>query len=740
MNLNISSEQQLLVEAFSKLFAAESSPARVRAAEPLGHDPALWRLLMQIGAPVMRVPESMEGGGNSLSDAILVAEQAGKYLASAPLLDVMVSARLLSSIRHPEASAWLDRVQQGAVVTLALLPAEASPSQIVPGGAVADAVLVLERESVVLHERRQGGRGVSPPSHGSTPIGEWNFKSTGGTPLATGATAVASWQAAREELKLLSASCLAGLAREALDAAAAYARDRMAFGRPIGSFQGLAHPLADAVTDVDGAMLLARKTAWAVSCGKPDAAAMIPMAFWWAARSAGRATLLAMRVFGGYGMTLDYNAQLYFRRARALSLTGGDPRVVLTEAGDRLWGKGRPPALPESTISGPDFGDGDGAEAYIRETREFLSRHFGDDMRRFCHESTDMYHPQFQQALGAERLLFPHWPAQYGGRGATRYEAAAVSRTLGEVGFTSAVMATNNIVGLVLMACASEEIKREIVPRLASGEINCSLGYTEPSGGSDLFAARTRAIRDGDDWIIDGQKMFTTQGHLAKYCLLLARTAPERAKHEGLTLFIAPINQSDQSGYEAHRVDTVGNERTNITHYSGLRVPDRYRVGEINGAVKVMTLALTLEQSGGVTYESAIGRLVSQALAWANETRNGVRPIDSAAIRTRLATVQTMFEVFKCLSGRSLWGGMEGGKSKAFGPMAKLFGSETWLKCSADLMDLTAPHSLFRGDTPLGRLELESRRAIPGTIYGGTSEVQRSIVAESALGLPRSRT
>src|SRR6185369_2130264 len=348
-------------------------------------------------------------------------------------------------------------------------------------------------------------------------------------------------------------------------------------------------------------------------------------------------------------------------------------------------------------------------------------------------------HP-FNADLAAAGYLYADWPEGFGGGGRTPYEMGALNAVYTEFSWPKIPGTVSHMVGKILMHFAREVVQQEVLPRLASGKSYAALGYSEPSCGSDIFAAATRAVRDGDDWIIDGQKMFTTQGHLAKYCLLLARTAPERAKHEGLTLFIAPINQSDQSGYEAHRVDTVGNERTNITHYSGLRVPDRYRVGEINGAVKVMTLALTLEQSGGVTYESAIGRLVSQALAWANETRNGVRPIDSAAIRTRLATVQTMFEVFKCLSGRSLWGGMEGGKSKAFGPMAKLFGSETWLKCSADLMDLTAPHSLFRGDTPLGRLELESRRAIPGTIYGGTSEVQRSIVAESALGLPRSRT
>jgi len=297
-----------------------------------------------------------------------------------------------------------------------------------------------------------------------------------------------------------------------------------------------------------------------------------------------------------------------------------------------------------------------------------------------------------------------------------------------------------DMVGKIIMQFATEEAKREILPKLAAGEAHCCLGYTEPSGGSDIFAAKTRAIRDGDTWVINGQKLFTTMGHHAHYALLIARSDPNVPKHAGLTLFIVPLNLP---GFEAQAIHTVGGERTNATFYSDMRVPDRYRIGEVNGGNKVMGAVLTLEQGGGSgeMYFNMLRILLKNALDWAKHSkRQGRPPIEDRDVRARLARLAVHAKVQDVLTRRAFWAAHNGCYEKAFGPMTKLFGSESWVACSADLLDLTAPDVLVQERTGRGVIEVHTRRSLAGTVYGGTSEVQRSIIAESALGLPRTRT
>jgi alkylation response protein AidB-like acyl-CoA dehydrogenase len=293
------------------------------------------------------------------------------------------------------------------------------------------------------------------------------------------------------------------------------------------------------------------------------------------------------------------------------------------------------------------------------------------------------------------------------------------------------------MVGRIIARFGTDELKREILPRAARGEINFALGYSEPSGGSDIFAAKTKAVRDGDDWIINGSKIFTSQGHLAAYTLLVTRTNPDAPKHQGVTMFVVPL---DLPGYECAPIATVGGERTNTTFYDNMRVADRYRLGDVNGGATVLAFALTLEQSAADYYVSALNRQLRAAHGWAH-TRgpNGRRPIESADVRGRLARVWTRRDVLDCLGKRCLWSSIERCQHKSFGPMAKLFGSEAWIMSTGELLDLMAPEGLIRGHTDTGMIELEYRKSIASTVYAGVSEVMRSLIAESALGLPRSR-
>lgn len=739
MNLRLSDEQVLLQESFQRFFAAESSMARVRAAEPLGFDRALWDGIASTGALTMRAVTGDGGADSSLLDAALLMELAGKYLASAPIAEAIVAARLLSGIDDENAARWLGWLGAGRkIVALALHETGDNPGQLVPAGAIADAIIALEGDHLFLVIADPPGAAL--PNLGSSAVARMRSAGADGpvdrVALSQGAAARAQHAAAIEEWKLLTSAALSAIAVEALAMAAAYACERHQFGKPIGAFQAISHPLANLVTDAEGARLLTWRAIARVAEGSPLAAAGISMAYWWAADVSGRAVAQSLHTFGGYGLSLEYDIQLYHRRAKSMALLMGDPSLELCRIGRRLWGAEAPAALPTTVPVGIEFDFGKKAYELAAETRTFFEQTLTPELRRRSHHSFDSHDWGVHRAAGAKRLLFPTWPVEFGGRNADAYEASAASHVWDEFDWTINAVAVSNMVGWIIMWFGNAELQRSVLPLMASGEVICSLGYTEPESGSDVFAAKTRAVRDGDHWIINGQKMFTSGADLAQYVLLLTRTDGDAAKHRGLTLFLVPLNSH---GIEIQALHTYPDERTNITFYSDVRISDEYRLGKIDGGLEVLTAALKLEQ-GGLGFIVPHRRVLERAIAWARSTsRHGALALEDPQVLSRLSRVAVHSEVSDLIFRRSLWARVNDVPDRAYGPMSKLFSTEAFLRDSTDLLDMTAPDSLLKGRDGLGLIERSHRHAAATTIYGGTSEVQRSIIAEKALGLPRSR-
>jgi alkylation response protein AidB-like acyl-CoA dehydrogenase len=739
LKLALSEQQEMLRDTVAKFLQTESSPARVRAAEPLGFDAELWRGLVVFGMPMMRVPEALGGVGLSLFDAALIAEQGGRHLASAPLVEAIVATRLLVELGGDLGQEWFNRVlQDNALVTLALHDAAIRPEQAVPGGAVADAILFLDEDEIVL-------RAGPPPGRAALNLGKSSLarivladreEDVTHEIVAHGPAARAAFLAGIEEWKILTAAAATGLGRRALEMAAAYASEREAFGRLIGTYQGVSHPLADSITDIDGAQLLVWRAIWAIARGRQDAAASVSMAFWWASQSTAKAVNRSLRVFGGYGLSVEYDIQLYFRRGKAMALPLGDPKAELVRVADRLW-LGQSSPLPDSGDVEIEFGYGAAAVRFEKEIRRFFSENLTADLRRQMRQSLDGYNGPFQRKLAEAGFLYPDWPDEYGGRGRNAYEMSALGVAYEAYDWSRVPIGTTNMGARMAMMFGSDELKAEALPRFADGSATSCLGFTEPGCGSDVFAAKTRAVRDGDDWIINGQKIFTTAAHVSDYVLLITRTDPDVPKHKGLTMFLVPMTSP---GIAVQPVHTMQEERTNITFYADVRVPDRYRLGPVGGAVGVMAAAMKYEHSGE-GYHISQPALIEAAVAWAGSTRDesGLSRLDDPDVRARIAKAAVHNEVADLLCRRAVWAGVEGVPSRAFGPMSKLFTSETYMHDSADLLELAAPDSLFEGHDPLGIVEYKHRHAIANTIYGGTSEIHRSVIAEQALGLPRTR-
>jgi alkylation response protein AidB-like acyl-CoA dehydrogenase len=311
------------------------------------------------------------------------------------------------------------------------------------------------------------------------------------------------------------------------------------------------------------------------------------------------------------------------------------------------------------------------------------------------------------------------------------------------------VKGSHLLVLAVVHAFASPELRDEIFPGLARSEITCCLGYTEPDCGSDAAAITTRAERDGDEWVITGQKMFSTGAHLANYVMMTARTNPDSPKHKGITMFLLP---TDSDGLETQGIGTLGGERTNFIYLDQVRVHDSHRLGPIDQGWQVASGALAAEHGmdaahGGLQRPAAEGEAIDAlsgiAGGWSTELSrildatiewlrhqlgpDGRSPLDDPVVRNRLARVALDCEAVTVTPS----------------PYARILGSDIFIQDAEELVDITGPAGLLsRGQAGAavdGTVEWAHRFAQGTSIYGGTTDIQRNLIAEHLLGLPRHR-
>lgn len=740
MNLNLNDDQIMLRDTIARLFKTEVTPESLRASESSnGFDQALWRKVVELGFHCMRSTEAAGGLEMPLLDTVLVTEEHGRYIAPIPLIEAISANRLLSLLGSETSTTLCEQAITGEKL-ISFLPVELSANHCVaPWAAIADGIIALQGEQVIYIEGLQGE--VTPnlgsAGHRLCVLAGDNAEGQR-TVIAEGLDARNHFLATIQEWKLLTASALAGLSRQSLAMAAEYACEREQFGNLIGAYQGIAHPLATQLANTEGMQLLVWQSIWDIANNTEQAQASPSMAYYWATQNSPRIAGVCLHTFGGYGVSLEYDIQLYYRRAKAWSLLAGDPQHVLKQVGDSLWAASNDIVLPDVGAVEIDLSLGENAKKMAEEVRAFFEANLTDELREKAHHSVAGYDETFSKKLCAAGLRYPHWPKEYGGREATPFEMAALNATFEDYGWERITGPVTNQIAFGVMAFANQDVKDEVLGSFGRGDALGCLGFSEPSSGSDIYGAKTRAVRDGDDWIINGQKIFTTSGNLAKYIFLLTRTNPDAPKHRGITIFIVPM---DLPGIEIQPVHTLQDERTNITYLENVRVPDKYRLGEVDGGIKVMLHAMEMEHGGADQYRLNYQSMLDNAVKWAQTSeRNGQAIIEEPETRQRLAKAAVSHAVSKVLCYRSLWASYYKVPNRShFGPVSKLFTTEAYLTDSIDLTDLAAPWSLFEDKHNAGHIELGYRQSIGTTIYGGTSEIMRSIIAEHGLGLPKSR-
>ncbi len=344
---------------------------------------------------------------------------------------------------------------------------------------------------------------------------------------------------------------------------------------------------------------------------------------------------------------------------------------------------------------------------------------------------------RYIRRMGEDGWLGIGWPLEYGGQARGPIDQMIFVEESHWAGVPLPLL-TLNSVGPTLMALGTDEQKQRLLPGILRGEVHFSIGYTEPSAGTDLASLKTRAVRDGDEYVINGQKVFTSAIQYADYIWLAARTDPDAPKHKGLSVFIVPV---DTPGFHWTPLATMVGDITSSTFYEDVRIPAENLVGAENQGWKLITNQLNHERVA-ICPASGLLRSLTGVRRWAQEHRtpDGCRVIDHEWVQLLLARAHAKVEVLKLFNWKVAWAA-DKGLHPADASATKVYGTELALEVYRLLLEVVGQAGYLTEGSPAavlrGRLEQQARSQTIFTFGGGANEVQRDIVAMIGLGMPR---
>ena len=385
-----------------------------------------------------------------------------------------------------------------------------------------------------------------------------------------------------------------------------------------------------------------------------------------------------------------------------------------------------------------DFSLSPGAVEFRAEVKAFIADHLTTVVVDQMHATGTFNDKAFNAALADAGLLAGAVPG-YGDR--DPIELYLLFNELEKAGAPYDGLAVTMLVAGVINAVGTDFHRSRVLEKLLTGRFNCCLGYSEPDHGSDVASITTKAVRDGDEWVITGQKMWTTMAHVSDWVILLTRTNPDVPRHKGLTMFLVPM---DTPGIEVQPVPTMATERTNATFYDDVRVGDEWRLGEVDGGWAVMGVALAFERGvmGGTNPAVPLLRHVRDWATGATSPDGGTM-LSDPLLRERLARTAIANQVSQLLTLRAAWIAATGGLPGLEGSMAKLYATGRYQQAVAWFQEMAGAEGLLafgvEDAAAGGWIDYDARHAPVTTIYGGTTEINRNNVAERHLGLPRDR-
>lgn len=525
-----------------------------------------------------------------------------------------------------------------------------------------------------------------------------------------------------------------GAAVEGFESFLRYGKERKQFGQPIASFQAIQHKMANSHMALEGCRLQLAAAGRAHDDGAKNWRALAASATAFAAGALRKVALETQHCFGAIGFSEEHQAPPLFRRVHAdLVRLGGVGKAraelaefVLAEDGegvDALFSHADDPVLP-----------------FRARFRGWLAKNWSPQERdesRSRAVRERVWDLKFGERLGRAGWSTLNWPKAADGLDATPFEQLAYAEELLKAGATDhSLICSCRIIAPEVIAHGSQALKDALLPGLRAGTVTGCLGYSEPESGSDLASLRTRAIRDGDAYIVNGQKIWTTDGHRASHMLLAARTHPDpKLRHAGISLFVIRM---DSPGITVHPMEAMYGQKFCSIFFDNVRVPVDSRLGEENAGWSILAGALANERiaMGGlaIRVQSLLGSI-------AQAVRQRPQLKQESLTRDRIGQLAAEMVTSRLLVAQSLAPTSAGPAQLAQAAMAKVFASElaqTVCESALDLLGTVALLGQGTDDVPAdGDIELLLRSTIMFVVGGGSNEIQRNIIAQRGLGLGR---
>ena len=751
-------------------FAPTETQEAVRgvAAETLARAGAspedVWNALAEAGLLALAVPEEYDGEGLGLDEVGVLLHEVGRAAVQVPVWETLVcgvlplvrsgtpdqrqrllpgvasgATRLTASLQEPGAglttSPWLpstELVPQGEGWVL-------SGRKVgVWGASDARAVLVPARVAgtddvvVVLVDPAAAGVSLVPSgsSRGETehtlvldevPVAEADVLAGPPSGEAARAAAVHLREVATAGLCLLGDGLVAG----ARDLTAGYIKERRQFGRAVAEFQAAAMQMADVYIASRTITLAAQSAAWRVAQGLPAADDLAVAAYWFAVEGP-QALHTCHHLHGGMGVDITYPLHRSYSWVKDVSRALGGTQQCLR-------------AVPVAETDGKNLELTESQRAFKREARAYFEQLVSpEDRRTLLTERHGDTYERIVKQMGADGWMGVGWPTEYGGRGLGEVEQQIFvnEAARSDVHLPAVTLQT---VGPTLMTHGTEKQKDMFLSDILAGDVHFAIGYSEADAGTDLASLRCSAVRDGDHYVVNGQKMWTTGGHAADYVWLAVRTDPDAPKHRGISVLIV---DTEDPGYSWTPIITAdGSHHVNATYYSDVRVPVDMLVGEENQGWRLITTQLNHER----VMLAPAGRLEGLrdlALAWAQARTapDGRRVAEQPDVHDLLAQVTATFRVNELLNWQICEAAVEGATAVADASASKVFASER-----LQLVGRLVEEVVHRYGDPadpetaelLGYLDSQAKRYLVLTFGGGVNEVQRELVCMFGLGLPK---
>jgi alkylation response protein AidB-like acyl-CoA dehydrogenase len=542
-------------------------------------------------------------------------------------------------------------------------------------------------------------------------------------------------------VRLTFAARALGAAQRAFDLALEHAKVRRQFGHVIGEFQAIQHKLADCLSRLDGTRLTLAGAAGAFARGDRNWRTFAEAAIAYAGPALRQSLLDVHHTLGAIGYAEEHESPRHFRSVHAdLVRFGGTARARGALANLLV----ATPTDQNGNLSQLPSHDTDARVVEFRQRiRAWLAEHWTQADRknnRGRPYRDRRWNPEFSRLMGSHGWLGLDWPQEAGGQARSAGEQLAF---IEELEFaeapTDSYMTSETIVGPAIIRFGSPEQKASFIPAFLRGERPFALHYSESEAGSDLAALRTSARREGDDWIITGQKLWTTYGDRAEYAILAARTdAAARPKHAGISVFLVPLNTV---GISIRPSMAMYGRTFCATYYDNVRLPAGALLGPENGGWKVITSALAAERVMIGNTVAHLQFVFGQLIDFVRSSGDGPTALrHDAVVRDRIGALAAELEVARQFTLRNAQLVQAGRVPVYEAAMSKVFVGELQERLCEAALDMLGSGGLLSDESPsapLPDIEQELRHSLMGVLGGGTSEMQRNTVALRGLGLPR---